>query len=201
MCPDTQLFSIYVDGELPSPWKEKLEAHVEQCSACGEKLYAYKQLRETVRDDLELKGIEEAKDKAWQNLSSRIKVSEDRELIRLRNKESNTYKRLKLISQVWRQRISIPLPAAAAAVILIIFAVFWLRGNPKAAPVADVNSGVVLAADEVPGIIPADMSSVLKYLDTERADVIILRLPESRNFMSSGEPAIIKAADYSRRYP
>jgi hypothetical protein len=26
---------------------------------------------------------------------------------------------------------------------------------------------------------------------------VIIRLPESRSFMSSGEPAIIRAADYS----
>jgi hypothetical protein len=102
---------------------------------------------------------------------------------------------------LWQRRVSLPLPAAAAAVILLLFAAYWFRGGFKAEPNLNSNSGVVLAVDEVPGIIPADMSGVLKYLDTEGADVLILRLPESRKFMSSGEPAIIKAADYPRRYP
>jgi len=200
MCPDTQLLSIYVDGELPSPWKEKLEAHLLQCPSCGEKLSGYKMLRETIKDGAELSAAENAKDRVWRNLSSQIKVLDEKESLKLRKIEAKTRMRSNLIKEIWRQRISIPLPAAAAAVLILLFAAFLLRGSFKAQPKQDANSGYVLA-DETPDIIPADMNGVLKYLDTEGADVIILRLPESKKFMSSGEPSIIKAADYSRRYP
>ena len=30
-CPDKDLYSAYVDGELQSPWKEKIEAHLVSC--------------------------------------------------------------------------------------------------------------------------------------------------------------------------
>ncbi|MDR2729721.1 MAG: zf-HC2 domain-containing protein [Treponema sp.] len=204
MCPDTQLLSIYIDGELPSPWKEKLETHLQQCSSCSKKLFGYRQLRETVRNDPEFASIEEARDKIWLNLSSHFKVPDNREYPGSRNSGSftfNRFNRAKMSRPFWQNHVSIPLPAAAAAVILLLFAVFWLRGESKAGLKPDANSSVVLAADEAPGIIPADMSSVLKYLDTEGADILILRLPESRKFMNSGEPAIINAVDYSRRYP
>jgi hypothetical protein len=54
---------------------------------------------------------------------------------------------------------------------------------------------------EGPDLIPvADMSGVLQYLGNRDSggDILILRLPETRSFMSSGEPAILKAADYTR---
>ena len=33
-CPDSDLYSAWVDGEVPSPWKEKLEAHLASCPRC-----------------------------------------------------------------------------------------------------------------------------------------------------------------------
>jgi len=46
MCPDPQVLSIYTDGELPSPWKEKLESHLTECSVCRGKLKSFKSLQE-----------------------------------------------------------------------------------------------------------------------------------------------------------
>jgi hypothetical protein len=44
------------------------------------------------------------------------------------------------------------------------------------------------------------MENVLQYLSSrDNGEIIILRLPESRNFVNYGEPAIIKAADYTRQ--
>lgn len=33
-CPNKDILSAYIDGELTSPWKEKLERHLTECSAC-----------------------------------------------------------------------------------------------------------------------------------------------------------------------
>jgi len=70
--------------------------------------------------------------------------------------------------------------------------------------IPDEKSNFILAAEEeIPEIIPAatDLNGVLQYLGADGSDIIILRLPESRNFSRSGDPAIIRAADYSRRHP
>jgi len=110
-------------------------------------------------------------------------------------------------SRLWQRRLSIPLPAAAAAaaVIIAILAAVWIRGGlPNLSPNPVSIANIILASEEeeMPGIIPAaDMNGVLQYLGSDGTDIIVLRLPESRNFNRSGEPTIVKAADYSRRRP
>jgi len=42
------------------------------------------------------------------------------------------------------------------------------------------------------------MSGVLQYLAPGGGNIIILQLPESTNFFRSGDPAIIRAADYQQ---
>jgi len=195
MCPDPQLLSIYMDGELPSPWKEKLETHLAQCSGCREKYEKYLNLRKLIAADANSEFINDeqtsdssgiqvtssVKDRVWQNMASR--------------------RNFKPHSGIWYRRLSIPLPAAAAAAIILAFlAVFLFRGNQtNQLNEPSVKANIILAAEEeIPGIIPAaDMSGVLQYLGADGADILILRLPESRNFLRSGDPAIIRAADYS----
>ncbi len=40
-CPDSDLFSAYIDGEVPSPWKEKLEFHLSSCLECKKRTERY----------------------------------------------------------------------------------------------------------------------------------------------------------------
>jgi hypothetical protein len=204
MCPDQQLLSIYLDGELPSPWKEKIQAHFAQCPICKEKLENFKKLQELFKKDKSIcrtyvertadKSAEsgiyteqeliEAKERVWGNIESRRKCPPRFGLL--------------------RQRLSIPLPAAAAAaaIILLLAAFLLVRGNQ---PVDTAeNTNFILAAemdriDEFPVMIPAaDMSGVLQYLAPEGTNIIIFQLPENKNFLRSGEPAIIKAADFTQ---
>jgi len=197
MCPDPQLLSIYVDGELPSPWNEKMDSHLKDCPACREKADNFKQLRELFNKDTSAKKINEAeiqasKEKIWRNIEAK--------------------RRFTPYSGVWRRKISISIPAAAAAAIIIALITMFISSGgqilnngfagKKANP--DEKSNIILAAEEeIPGIIPAatDLNGVLQYLGADGSDIIILRLPENRNFSRAGEPAIIRAADYSRRHP
>jgi anti-sigma factor RsiW len=205
MCPDPQLLSIYIDGELPSPWKEKMESHFSQCSVCREKLENLQRLHELLKKDTtekrtiagknaaesaaaehETEFIEEARTRVWQKLESR--------------------RRFKSGVGLWRRKLSIPLPAAAAAAVIIaLLTALWVRdgrvkNNGFAQQTQEPVNFILAAEDELPGIIPAaDISGVLQYLTSDGKDVIILRLPESRNFSRTGEPAIIRAADYPRR--
>jgi len=197
MCPDPQLISIYVDGELPSPWNEKMDVHLKDCPTCREKFENFKQLRELFNKDTSVKRINEAeiqasKEKIWHNIEAKRHFTPYRGVL--------------------RRRISISLPAAAAAVIIIALITMFLSGggqilnNGFAGKKAnsDEKANIILASEEeIPGIIPAatDLNSVLQYLGADGSDIIILRLPESRNFSRAGEPAIIRAADYSRRHP
>jgi anti-sigma factor RsiW len=202
MCPDPQLLSIYIDGELPSPWKEKMETHLAGCSGCREKLENFRRLFEKNTSVLQAgeglpiglpKGrelmeaeIEAAKERVWRNIQS--------------------MRRFQPRAGLWQRRLSIPLPAAAAAAVVIaLLAALWLRGGfAVQSSEQGARANFILAAEEeeIPGIVPiADMNGVLQYLGSDGSDIIILRLPESKNFFRSGEPAIIKAADYTRRQP
>jgi anti-sigma factor RsiW len=194
MCPDRQILSVYFDGELPSPWKEKMEAHLASCSECRGRLEKYRLLtktlscREGAQEDskkpLVEASIEAAKDRIWRNLSG-LEMEKWGE----RRKET-----------LWRRSVPVPLPAAAAAAIFIILAcIAVLARQPLKGGIQDMAAtGMNLDAQEILPV--ADMNGILQYLgNNDTADFVIIRLPESKNFMSAGEPTILKAADYSRR--
>jgi len=190
VCPDRQLLSVYLDGELPSPWKEKMEAHIAGCSACARRLESY---RRVSLNEGSAAGLEPARERVWQKLEQCINEP---------SPKSTAWPPVRRSAAVWRRRVSMPLPAAAAILLLIALA-FLLALRITS---TEGISGMTFAAEaeiETPGIIPiADMEDVLQYLGSrDNGEVIILRLPESRNFTNYGEPAMIRAADYSRSGP
>jgi len=197
MCPDVQILSIYRDEELPSPWKEKLESHLNECSCCRKKLDAFGKLTEKPASD-EQEIIESVKNRVWRNLQSR-KQFQPR--IVKNDNSSNS-------SRIWQKKLSIPLPAAAAAAVIItLITVMWLRGgeNNNSGFAQQQNpydrTGFMLAAedDDIPGIMPvSDINGVLQYLDSSGSEIIILRLPENKSFSRTGEPAILRAADFQQ---
>jgi hypothetical protein len=182
MCPDRQLLSVYFDGEMPSPWKEKMDAHIAGCPHCAGRLKAYRCI--TMKGAAgEPAAIEAAQGRLWQKLELRSATPPPVPS-----------------SVIWRRRISIPLPAAAAVLLLVALAfLFTLRVNT---PTEAAEMTLAAEAEfDAPGIIPiTDMEDVLQYLGSrDNGELIILRLPESRSFVNYGEPAIIRAADYSRQ--
>ncbi|GBU29046.1 hypothetical protein R84B8_02608 [Treponema sp. R8-4-B8] len=197
MCPDPQLLSIYVDGELPSPWDEKMDSHLKECPACRKKVETFKQLHELINKDHSAKETSEedilkSKEKIWRRLEEK--------------------RRFIPRPRIWQRRISISMPmAAAAAIIIALIVIFFSRGGQilnngfagKKATPDDKSSFILSAEEEIPGMIPAatDLNGVLQYLSADGSNIIILQLPESKNFSRAGEPAIIRAADYSRRHP
>ncbi|MCL2809278.1 MAG: zf-HC2 domain-containing protein [Treponema sp.] len=209
MCPDPQLLSIYLDGELPSPWKEKLESHLNECAACKEKLNGFKQIFNksssiksssinvsaelSAKDELEM--IEAAKDRVWQNLQSRR---------RFQPRSVNSNIRRMNASGFMQKRLSIPIPAAAAAALVImLMTALWLRGGQSNDGIAFIEPldrvNFILPEDEMQVLPVADISSVLQYLSSDGSDIIILRLPENKDFQRTGEPVIVRSADYTRQ--
>jgi hypothetical protein len=185
-----------MDRELPSPWKEKMELHLEQCSVCREKIQGYSRLHELLTENKsreqtaaenisdEPESIEAAKNRVWQKLQTK--------------KQSRRHYNL------WQRKLSIPLPAAAAAaIILALLTALWVRGGQTLQPIENNDrANIILAAEEeMPVFSATDLNSVLQYLGSDGTEILIMRLPESRSFLRSGDPAIIRAADYSRRYP
>jgi hypothetical protein len=191
LCPDRQLLSVYFDGEMPSPWKEKMESHIAGCPQCARRLEAYQRISHAPAEDVFAGEAEAVKERVWRKLEQRTGMAAG----------SAAWPRIIRSDAVWRRHISVPLPAAAAAVILFVALTLVIALKITG---ATANSGMTLAAEtefDAPDVIPvSDMEDVMQYLSNrDNGEIIILRLPESRNFVNYGEPAIIKAADYTRQ--
>jgi len=191
MCPDRQFVSLYLDGELPSPWDGKMEAHLESCEECRAALAKYRSIKNYLSGDKE-KTMAEAQERVWQKLTAPALVI------------SHEPRRAARMNRIWSRNISLPLPAAAAAalVFVVLVALLGVRGLSQPSPAVlqeqIAASGIGLNDNSMVNI--QDMAGVLQYLSSQdNGDFMVIRLPESRTFTSIGEPALINAADYSRR--
>ena len=171
------MISVYLDGELPSPWKEKLESHVSDCRECAERMEAYRSVSFGSAGAGE--DAEGASDRVWQRLNASMKDG----------------KRLSRRRAIWRRSVSLPIPAAAALIVLVT-ALALITAGPR----TDGMSAVSLATETEFDLPASDMESVMEYLiGRSGSEVLMMRLPKYESFVSSGEPAIIRAADYSRQ--
>jgi len=194
LCPDRQLLSVYFDGEMPSPWKEKMESHIAGCPECARRLEAYRRILRASAGDITGEA-EAVKERVWRRLEQCTGMADGTA------DGSTAWPTVIRGGAVWRRYISVPLPAAAAAIVLFVVLSFFIA--LKISKPAE-SSGMTLAAEtefDAPDVIPvSNMENVLQYLSSrDNGEIIILHLPESRNFVNYGEPAIINAADYSRQ--
>ncbi|MDR1985859.1 MAG: hypothetical protein LBP88_02665 [Treponema sp.] len=192
MCPDYHILSVYFDQELPSPWKEKMELHLISCPVCKARLERFRGCSEALRDPYaggitpKIPAMEAAKDRVWQRM------------VRLETEKWGWRQRPSL----WQRSLSIPLPLATAAAVLLIMAfAFILTRLPMGISPPQQDTMAASETVDMQGIIPvSDMNEVLQYLENQdMTDIVIIRLPETRSFSSSGEPTILRAADYTRR--
>jgi anti-sigma factor RsiW len=183
MHPDRQILSVYLDGELPSPWKEEMESHLERCPECRAKLKQYRTLSATLAGGR--RDFSAEKERVWLKLGEAAAAA---------RRSGNSVAR-----SFWRQSVAVPLPAAIAAAALLVAAFTLAVANysaRKAAPPAGTLATAGISLD-VQEIVPvSDMNSFLQYLeDEDSTDFMIIRLPETRRFSRSGQPAIIRASD------
>ena len=201
MCPDNQILSLYNDNELPSPWKEKMEIHLASCKNCQTKLEQYQTVSGIFKDD-KMEVPADLERRVWDKVAFRnFRTAPEKTMYKKPGiaEPQNVHFNY---AGFWNRKISLPLPAAAAAAAaFIIIAFLAVQGKFSPAPVPQ-NEGLLAGiSSDVEGIVPvSDINGVIQYLSREdTADFMIIRLPETRNFSSYGEPALLKAADYSRR--
>ncbi|MDR0721531.1 MAG: hypothetical protein LBF75_01880 [Treponema sp.] len=170
-----------------------MELHLISCPVCKARLERFRRCSEALRDPQrggrltpKIPVIEAAKDRVWQRMA-RLETE------RWGWRQSHS---------LWQRTLSIPLPVATAAAVLLImaFALILTRQPPIGIPPPQDTMAASEMVD-MQGIIPAsDMNEVLQYLENQdMTDIVIIRLPETRSFSSSGEPTMLRAADYTRR--
>ena len=113
ICPNKDLLSAYIDGELTFPWKGTIERHLQQCAAC-KKIYGQYELVHRYMQKPTV-GVE------FDAGASFAKLLEKRNAV-LQNKPQTQERRWGLSSgERWfSSPIRIPIPAAAAAVLIFV---------------------------------------------------------------------------------
>jgi hypothetical protein len=184
MCPDHQVMSVYFDGELDSPWKEKFEKHLETCSSCRKHLESYQVMRQRLKDaslvhDTPMdQPLMDAMERVWEKTGYVIRPKRNG------------------VRRFWNGSLTIPVPIAAAAGLIMAIAFAAIIALRQPVKISEPQ----LAGLEMQEMIPvsADMASFFQYLSSDNsADMVIIRLPET-TFTNVGEPRMIRAADYTR---
>ncbi|UTC75064.1 zf-HC2 domain-containing protein [Treponema sp. OMZ 792] len=136
-CPDKDLYSAYVDGELQSPWKEKIEAHLASCEKCSIVVDSYKKislkLSENSFCELDLEGS----------------------FLKLYAKRQDCLKRMELNKNKptsWfykSNRIPVPALAAAALFLFVLTPIIMLSTQKTLAPSDSVAEGEFKSIDPI----------------------------------------------------
>lgn len=181
MCPDRQIISAYLDGEIGAPWDRAIAEHVSACSACKSLYDRLAGLRRTLRED---------PPPDWRAPMERVH----------RQLRENVPSRVPEPA-VWARRVSLPLPVAAIAAVLLLFfgvmlAVTQLRPKVGLLRITKAPAG----GTEIQISAPiSELETLLKSVgaeDATREDVILL--PKNVRLLPVGEPRMGKAAEFPK---
>ena len=100
MCPDREILSAWLDGEIDSPWDRALEEHVGSCPDCRARLERLEGVRRSLLES-PMPDWRPAMERVRSSLVSRGLASEK-------------------TAPVWRRRVSLPVPLAVAAALLVM---------------------------------------------------------------------------------
>lgn len=179
MCPDRELLSALVDGEVPSPWSDALERHILGCQTCAREVASLRSLHSLLADDA-----------ATLDISAAGACERVEEQLRLQPPRSAR------VDQLWTRRYAIPLPAAAAAAVLMAVLSFALIQSNRHN--ADLRVAVQKAIEATPvSTSGVGIESILDYLSKQNAAVNVnITLPAGTYAGATGEPFIVREADY-----
>ncbi len=182
MCPEGETLSAYLDDELEFAWKERIKAHLESCPSC----------RRTCDELTSLTGLlHEDREPDYRASLNRL----ERKLAEL--KLSGSSKK----EPVWKRKVSLPLPVAGVAAILMLLmgislVMLSLRSDVRKMSIRKVSAGTL----EIQVVAPIeDLELLLRALDKQDfAREIIINLPVEPQFIMIGEPEILRETEFSR---
>jgi len=193
MCPDESLLSAYVDGEVPSPWKEKIESHFSECPACAGRVAEFRRLDSAIKA-LQTADLDSSLAAAQRRIADDLNFnladsgqSTNRSIHSIRGEEKSRAR------QALSRRISVPAPLLAASFVIIIFlAGILLGGNvlsgKKPQSMASA-SGTIQAGS-------SSMESINKYWTSQKSDQgVTITMPSEVSFEPIGDPVIMTYED------
>jgi anti-sigma factor RsiW len=205
------MLSLLKDDELPSPWKQRAEAHIGECPACRNTMESWTALGAAFARDAA--SIDALGAEARQRVFMRLSVGATPPPLRGRlggGLEKPPRMARHYGGRFIRRYVNIPLPAAAvscAALFLAVFAIAALsvrvyRGNAEPGiqeiaaqiPAEQQTPHELYNARSIPasGINASSMNDVLRYLDSEGgAGYSLISLP-AEDFKQLGAPVMVK---------
>jgi len=179
MCPDNELLSAFVDGEIENPWKEKLESHLRNCAVCRERVAAFQKLSILLQEDPEPDSI-----------PSMYRVKEKLEALPRAGR--------KVKAPFWKRRILIPVPIIAIAASVLIFLSTVISVTIANIKPAGNTKGTAEVAEK-PVATDDELATIIKLMENKDFNnEIVIQLPEGSPFTMSGEPQFIRAKDLNR---
>lgn len=121
-CPRKDLLSAYIDGELSSPWKERVAEHVQRCPACKKTCSVYTAVHTIMQDAADISAFDSAA------LYERIAIKRHEVM---QKKAQGNHRFVIMAGRFFSSSVRIPTPAVAAALMLFVFAplVFFFRSE------------------------------------------------------------------------
>lgn len=180
MCPDRELLSAWVDGEVPSPWRETIEHHTSACADCSATVRELRRVRDVLTSDAS-------------RFDAAASQASDRVLAKLGAVAHPGPLRPRAF---WARRYSVPLPAAAAAALLVALLGLALfnSGRRNAELQVAVRKAIEATSVAASGM---GMESVIDFISRQDSAVNInITLPAEAFIGAGGEPFIVREADY-----
>lgn len=112
-CPNKDLLSAYIDGELAFPWKGMIEQHLQECSACKKVYSQYTIIHRSMAESANRRELDTAASLA------KLLVKRDAVL----QMKCQTQKKRWVVQpgeRCFYASVRIPVPAVAAAVLLFV---------------------------------------------------------------------------------
>ena len=200
MCPEPGLISAWVDGEVPSPWKERIAAHVATCAGCAARVARYRRLSGLLSagapvDEPAIVSRIEAS--LGGRLDGRVEAPMATAALAATadlGREGPDASRAGH-PRFWGRNIPLPLPVAIAAGAIFLF----FAGVAATSFIRPAKPEIqTLAASEIKPTDSqaANMEALVHYLESQNAQVnLTIQLPSGTTFDSSGKPFVMKATD------
>jgi hypothetical protein len=182
MCPDRDILSAFIDGEVGAPWRGAIEAHLASCADCRAFVDGLLSTGSAIREE----GSPD-----WTGPMERVRRGL---LARASSRPAPV--------RFWRRRLSVPVPVAAAAAAAVIGIASALTAVSLRGPVGHVRiTRAPAGATEIQISAPiGDLETLLRSVgggDASQEDVFTL--PKNVLLYPVGEPRMGKAAEFTRR--
>lgn len=183
MCPDDALLSAFVDGEIPSPWKERMESHVAGCAACSRKVGGMRALGASLR------ALETGTETAILSAAkARIGASIDFGMAGRPTGRGIAER----VLYFWSRRVALPMPALAAGLLAIVFFAGLTFGIIT--PFAKA-SRLMASASTVISPDSATLEMMAQYMKQSSVQPVMIEMPKESEFSQLGNPVVMTSFD------